>query len=161
MNVSTRMMMGAGAAMLLAGAAMALPTPDYLKAAGASDLFEKQSAQVVLASTSNPKVKSFATMMVTDHSKSTAMVKAAATKSGMAPKPPMLMPKQQAMLAELKAAKGLARDTLYVTQQKMAHEEALATQKDYAATGDKPALRKVAGEIVPVVEHHIHTLSMM
>ena len=148
-------------AMALASAAQALPTMDYLKAAGAGDMFEKQSSQAVLQTTKNAKVRNFADMMIKDHTTSTAEVKAAAMKSGITPKPPMLSPKQATMLSQLKAAKGTARDTLYVEQQKAAHQEALATHEDYAATGDKPALKMTAGKIVPVVKSHIEMLSSL
>ena len=147
--------------MALAGAAQAQPTMDYLKAAGAGDLYEKQSSQVVLQSTKDPKIRDFANMMITDHTKSTADVKAAAKQDGITPKPPMLMPKQTAMISKLRAAKGTARDALYVEQQKAAHQDALATHQDYASTGDKPALKTVASNIVPVVQQHISMLSSM
>ena len=145
----------------LAGAAHAVPTPDYLKAAGAGDMYEKQSSQIVLQSTKNAKLRTFANHMIKDHTTSTAEVKAAAMKSGITPKPPMLMPKQATMISQLKAAKGTARDTLYVEQQKQAHQEALATHQDYASTGDKPALKATAAKIVPVVQSHIDMLQSM
>lgn len=147
--------------MMIAGAAHAMPTMDYLKMAGAGDMYEKQSSQIVLQSTKDAKVRDFANMMITDHTKSTADVKAAAKQDGVSPKPPMLMPKQATMISQLKKAKGPARDALYVEQQKTAHQEALATHQDYASTGDKPALKSVASTIVPVVQQHITMLSSM
>ncbi len=147
------------AGMMLAGAAhAALPPADFVKKAGASDLFEISTAKLE-ASSKNPKIRAFATMMLKDHTKSTADVKAAAIKSGLKPKPPALEPKQQADLAALKQATGTARDTLYVTQQKAAHEEALALHKDNAAGSSAPALKAASAKIVPVVEHHLHELS--
>jgi putative membrane protein len=141
--------------------AQAMPAGAYVKAAGASDLFERQSAQMMLKSTRDPKIKSFASMMIHDHGESTAMVKAAAMRSGLHPKPPMLMPKQSQMLAELRMKHGTDRDMTYVTQQKAAHDEALALQEGYASSGSAPALRMAAGKIVPVVKHHIEMLGQM
>jgi putative membrane protein len=112
----------------------------------------------VLKSTKDPKIRSFAQMMVTDHSKSTAEVKAAAQASGLKPKPPALDAKKSAMIADLSKATGSARDKLYITQQKAAHQEALSLHQGYASTGDKPTLKAVAAKIVPVVEHHIQML---
>lgn len=147
------------AGMMLAGAAhAALPPADFVKKAGASDLFEITTAKLETSS-KNPKIRAFANMMLKDHTKSTADVKAAAIKSGLKPKPPALEPKQQADLAALKQATGTARDTLYVTQQKAAHEEALALHKDNAAGSSAPALKAASAKIVPVVEHHLHELS--
>ena len=154
--------LAAATALMLAGSAMAAPpTPVYLAKAGASDLYEKTSSQIVLASTHNQGVRRFANMMIVDHSKSTANVKAAAMRSGMRAKPPMLNPMQTRMVRDLRQARGADRDRVYIEQQKQAHQMALALQQDYAATGSTPALRRTAGNIVPVVQHHIDMLNGM
>jgi putative membrane protein len=160
-HIKIKALAAIGVAIAGAGIANAMPTMDYIKMAGASDLFERDSARVVLMTTTNPEVKKFATMMVMDHSKSTDMVKSAARASSITPKEPRLMAKQQAMLAELKAAQGPARDTLYISQQKAAHQEALATQQDYATTGPNALLKRTAAQIVPVVQQHISMLNAM
>jgi len=145
--------------MLAAGVAhAALPPADFVKKAGASDLYEI-SASKLETSSKNAKVRAFATMMIKDHQASTAAVKAAAVKSGLKPTPPVLEPKQAADLAALKQASGAARDTLYIAQQKAAHQEALALHKENAAGSSAPALKAASAKIVPVVEHHIHDLS--
>ena len=160
MKLRTQLTLALGASIGLAGVAAAMPTSDYLMKAGASDLYEKKSSMLVLSSTTDPKIKKFANMMIMDHTKSTNMVKAAAMKSGITPKPPMLDADQTAMMSELMAAKGAERDQLYMTQQKTAHQMALDTQSDYASTGDKPALKMAAAKIVPVVKTHISMLDM-
>lgn len=157
----TMTFVGAGVALALSSAAFAVPTPTYLAKAGAGDQYEIQSSKIVAASTTNPDLKTFANEMVTDHTKSTADIKAAAKSSGIMPKPPMLTAKQTADLAALRKATGVARDKLYITQQKAAHNEALALHQDYAASGDKPALKSTASAIVPVVQHHIMMLGQM
>lgn len=133
----------------------------YVAMAGASDLYERTASQVVLKTTTNPQVKAFATMMVTDHHKSTAMVKAAAAKSHIAPAPPALTPEQRRMIADLRAQTGTARDTTYIAQQKTAHSQALVLQQSYANEGTAPALKAAAVKIVPVVAHHIQMLDAM
>ena len=138
------------AATLLAGAAAAAPTPaTYVAKAGAGDLYEKQSSQLVLATSKDPKVRQFATMMIKDHTTSTSEVKAAAMKSGLKPKPPMLEPAQKTMIHQLTAAKGTARDALYEQQQLKAHKMALTLHQDYAANGTAPALKTAAGRDRP------------
>lgn len=146
---------------LIAAPAMAMPTPAYVRAAGAGDLYERQSSQIVLQSTRDPRVRGFAQMMLRDHMNSTAKIKTAARQSGVPVKPPMLMPRQAQMISELRMARGADRDAAYVRQQKMAHEEALATHRDYASTGTARPLRRTAAAIVPVVEHHIEMLRGM
>ena len=160
MKLSNKLTAALAAAVSMAGVAHAAPTATYAMKAGAGDLYEITSSKLVMNS-ANPKIKSFATMMVTDHNKSTAMVKAALAKSNFKPKPPMMNAKQNADVAALRAASGANRDTLYLTQQKSAHQEALALHKDEQATGATPALKTTAGNIVPVVEHHIQMLSSM
>jgi putative membrane protein len=140
--------------------AQAVPTPTYVMKAGASDLFERQSGSL-LSTSHNPKVRSFAMMMVRDHAKSTADVKAAARASRVAVKPPRLNAMQARNLAALRNARGEARDRLYVEQQKAAHQDALALQQTYAQSGRAAPLRRVAGRIIPEVQHHIEMLSTM
>jgi putative membrane protein len=153
------------AAVTLAFAAPAMAqstTPaGYVAAAGAGDLYEKTSSQLVLQSTRNAGIRSFARMMVTDHAKSTAMVKAAATKSGVRPAPPALTPAQNEMVTQLRNATGAARDQAYLTQQRTAHQQALALHRGYAADGGAAPLKATAAKIVPVVQHHIEMLQGM
>ena len=87
MTARTPMMIAASFAALPAAALAQTPSA-YVAAAGASDLFEQTSSKLVLRTTRDAKVRSFATMMVQDHAKSTGMVKAAAAKSGVKPAPP-------------------------------------------------------------------------
>jgi putative membrane protein len=141
--------------------AQTMPASAFVKAAGASDLYERQSSQLVLQTTKNDKVRSFATMMLKDHANSTAMVKTAATQAGVKPTPPMLTPSQQKMIADLRAQTGTARDTAYISQQKQAHEQALALHTGYARSGDAAPLKAVAAKIAPVVDHHLAMLKGM
>jgi putative membrane protein len=155
----------ASAAMLVTAPAFAQIKPmapaEYVATAGASDLYERTSSQIVLASTRNPKVRAFATMMIQDHGKSTAAVKAAAMKSRVKPTPPKLNPLQTELVAELNAETGQARDAAYIAQQRAAHGQALNVQKAYAADGTAAPLKAAAAGIVPVVEHHIEMLKAM
>lgn len=57
-------------------AAQVMSPAEYVKMAGASDLYERQSSELVLQSTKNPEIRDFATMMIAHHTQSTADVKA-------------------------------------------------------------------------------------
>lgn len=146
--------------MPVAAYAQAIPVTTYLSKAGASDLFERQSG-MVMSTSRNREIKSFATMMVRDHAQSTADVKAAARMAHLAAKPPRLTAMQARDLASLRRARGQDRDRLYVQQQKAAHQDALALQQGYADGGRVAPLQRVARKIVPVVQHHIEMLSSM
>ena len=153
----------ATAALFVAAPATAqvMSPSEYVATAGASDLYERTSSQVVLESTQNPALRSFAQMMIDHHTKSTADVKAAAMRAKVKAAPPMLNPTQTEMVAELRAETGPARDATYIAQQKAAHGQALAVQKAYAMDGTAAPLKTAAMSIVPVVERHIAMLKTM
>ena len=134
----------------------ALPAKTYIMKAGASDQYEIQSSKLLLASTTNPSLKTFASEMVTDHMKSTADGKAAAASAHIAVLPPGLTTS-----AARRGPMDPARDALYVSQQKTAHQKALMLQQDYAANGTVASLKTAASNIVPVVQHHIAMLDAM
>lgn len=141
--------------------AQAMTAQQYVATAGASDLYERTASEIVLESTQNPGIRSFATMMVADHGKSTDQVKAAAARTRLRVAPPQLTPAQQEMIAQLRAERGPARDAAYLAQQRAAHGQALSVQKAYAEGGRVASLRQAAAGIVPVVEHHIMMLKAM
>jgi len=115
----------------------------------------------VLQSTTDPKVRSFAQMMIEHHARSTADVKAAAARSRVNAPAPKLNPLQTEMVAQLRAEQGPARDAAYIAQQKAAHGQALNVQKAYAMDGTAPRLKAAAAKIVPVVQSHIEMLKTM
>lgn len=143
----------------VAQAPMAGPT--YVMKAGAGDQYEIQSSRLLLTSTKNAKLRSFATMMVSDHTKSTADVKAAAMRAGLHPAPPKLDAMGTKNVAALRAATGTTRDQLYVEQQKAAHQRALTLHQSYSQSGTAVPLKTVAASIAPVVQGHITELSAM
>ena len=142
-------------------AAQVMAPAEYVNTAGASDLYERQSSQIVLQTTQDPKVRQFAQQMIAEHTTSTADVKAAAARSRVPVAPPALMPAQSELIAELRAESGPARDAIYLAQQKASHNQALDVQKAYAMDGTAPALKAAAGKTVPVVESHIAMLKAM
>lgn len=152
----------AAVALVASPAAAQVMTPaEYVATAGASDLYERQSSQMMLESTQDPKIRAYAQMMITDHAKSTADVKAAAIRSRVRAAPAKLNPLQTEKIAELRAATGPDRDRAYVAQQRASHNQALDVHKAYAMDGAAPALKAAATKIVPVVTHHVEMLKAM
>lgn len=133
----------------------------YVPAAGASDLYEKTSSEIVLKVAKSAEVRRYAQMMISDHGKTTAQVTAAAKASGMTVLPPKLMPNQAKMIADLSAAPASGREKMYLTQQLAAHRVALALHQGYAKSGDQPALKKVAATEVPIVQKHLTEVEVM
>ena len=123
--------------------------------AGAGDLYEVQSSQLVLETTQTPDIRRFAQMMVEHHTETTQDAAAAAMRAGMTPPTPMLDAPKTAMLNALRLYNGVQRDRLYLTQQMMAHKEALGLMKTYAETGETPELKVAAQATVAIVQSHL------
>ncbi len=133
----------------------------YVAKAGAGDMWEIESSRALLAKSKRADVKAFAQMMIDNHGKSTAKIKAAAGIASIEATPPTLDPDQQKMLDEIKNADAAMIDGIYLRHQKTAHDAALALHRAYSTNGDTDSLKKAAGEIVPVVENHIAELQKL
>jgi putative membrane protein len=132
-----------------------LMAPGYLAMAASSDQFEIQSGQLAQQMSQTMAVRNFGQMLVTDHTRTTAQLAAAAQTAGVAVPPPALMPNHQQMLDQLRAAAGPGFDTAFRDGQTMAHQEALQLHQNYASGGDVPALTAVAAQAVPVIQMHL------
>ncbi|MFE8583007.1 DUF4142 domain-containing protein [Sphingomonas sp. NCPPB 2930] len=141
-------------------AAATAKAPDYVKAAGMSDLYEITSSKLALQKSRNADVRRFAQMMIDHHQQTTAATVQAARQDGLRPTPPRLGG-AQASIGELNRASGDAFDRLYIGQQIPAHQAALALHQGFAANGDKPALKASAQSAVPIVQQHIQMLQQM
>lgn len=134
---------------------------DFVTMAAASDMYEIQAAKIAEKRSKNPDVIAFAKRMITDHTKSTQMVKKAIADSGRTDlKPPSELPAdKKAMIEALNNASAADFDKTYLDQQTMAHQEALALMMAESQSGDVPQLKDAAGMILPVVQMHIDMLS--
>ncbi|MBB3694390.1 DUF4142 domain-containing protein [Sphingomonas sp. BK580] len=153
---------------ILAGAVVAVPVgaqamspARYLEAAGAADLYERAASQMVLESTTDAKVRDLARMMLADHARGSATLRAAAARARVRVSAAALSPLQTEWVAELRAETGLARDATYVAQQRAAHARALALHQAYAAGGGAATLRAAAARIAAVVARHAEALKAM
>lgn len=135
--------------------------PGYLATAASGDQFEIQSAQLAMQMSQNPAVRSFAQMLINDHSRMTQQLVATAQSAGLMPPPPALMPMHQQMLDQLRMAPMGSFDVAFRDVQVNAHQQALALHQNYAASGDVPALRTVAGAAVPVIQGHLNHAQML
>lgn len=135
----------------------------YMTEAGQSDLYEVTSSRLALARARSTEVKTFAQHMIDEHTKTTQMIMDAARSAGLSPPPAPPAPDnmRQALLDGLEQTSPNEPKTFeqrYVAQQMQAHREALALHQNYAQKGDNAALRQVAGQIVPHIQHHIAML---
>ena len=133
-----------------------LLAPGFLAQAASGDQFEMQSSQLALQMSQSPAVRSFAQTLITDHTRMSADMAAAAQAAHLIPPPAVILPPQQAMLDQLRAtAAGPAFDMAFRDAQVSGHQGALALMQNYAANGDVPALRNAASQAVPVIQSHL------
>ena len=138
----------------------ALPTDasGFATAVAASDLYEIESARLAQSKANSAEIKEFAGHLQTDHQKSSAELKAAATQVKLTVTP-ALDPEKQAMLDQLKAASGAEFDRLFLEQQKAAHQKALALLQSFADGGEAEPLKAFAKKASGVVQGHIEHLN--
>jgi len=133
-----------------------LLAPGFLAHAGSANQFEIQSAQLALQASTNPAVQNFANMLIADHTAMGQQVAAAATSAGLTPPPPTLLPSEQAMYDQLRAAgTGPSFDMAFQQAQISAHQQGISLMQNYSANGDVPALRTVAAQAIPVMQKHL------
>ncbi len=132
---------------------------DFAAAVAASDLYEIESGQLAADKANSAELKSFAQMLVADHQKSTADLKAAA---GSLNPPvtiaPMLDQEKLTMIDQLKKAPAGQFDQAFIDQQKQAHRKALDLLTSYQQSGDSQPLKDFAAKAAPVVQAHLDKL---
>ena len=126
---------------------------DCVMAAAEADLFEVESSRVALQRSANPAVRAFAQMMIDDHTRSTNEIGAALQSLGMAPPPPTLGTAMAQRLDALRTTTG-PFDAMYMHEQVLAHESALALHQSCSVNAQAP-LAGVHASIVPVVQGHL------
>jgi putative membrane protein len=133
-----------------------LLAPGFLAQAASGDQFEIQSSQLALTASQSAGVRNFANTMISDHTRLSQAMSAAAAAARLQPPAPTLLPAQQAMLDQLRSAgTGYSFDQAYQQVQITAHQNALTLFQNYAASGDLPPIRTAAGQAVPTIQSHL------
>jgi putative membrane protein len=129
---------------------------DFVMVASQTDEYERQAGALAGQKGKEAKVRDFGKLMVTDHTKTSQDLMAAAMKDGLTPPPgpPMLRPDQTQMLSALRNATSNF-DRTYIGQQVKVHQNALKVMQTYASKGDKPALKAAAAKTEGIVRHHL------
>lgn len=130
--------------------------PAFVQMAAVSDMFEIQAARLAQQRAQSPAVKSFASQMIKDHTKSTNDLTAAITASGQSLTVPTALPQdKQAALDDLNKASPTEFDKDYMGGQVDAHQDALNLLQRYAEDGDVDQLKSFAAATAPVVQQHL------
>ena len=133
----------------------------FVPLAASANQFEIDSSQLALQRAQSAPVKEFAQQMVKDHTAAAAKMKLALATTKLQPPPAALNAKDQQALDSLRATNGAAFDKAYVEAQYKAHTEAVALFTAYAQNGDNPALKALAGELLPTLKSHLEHVSKL
>jgi putative membrane protein len=131
-------------------------TPDFIKEAAVSDMFEVQSSELAQQKATDQATKDFAAHMIKDHSKTTSdltsLVQSGKVKADI---PAKLDSAHQSMLDKLKSLNGADFTKQYRSDQESGHKDAVSLFKRYSDGGDNPELKAWAAETLPTLEDHL------
>ncbi|MGH8417760.1 MAG: DUF4142 domain-containing protein [Pseudomonas sp.] len=136
------------------GAFAAQSNDDFVEDASAKGVAEVEAGKLAQEKGTAADVKSFAEMMVTDHTAANEKLKSiAASKKLEVSSNQQLMDKAKAMILELRSAKSF--DQAYANNQVKAHEATIALFEDEAANGKDADLKAFATETLPKLKAHL------
>lgn len=128
----------------------------FVNTIAAGDRFEIETSKLVPSSAASAQVMGFAKQLIAAHTASTAKLKAivATDPSGIVIDD-QLSTAQQATLEDMKSKKGYIFDAAYLAALTHGHDQTLTELKNYAASGDNPALKEFATGLIPTVTEHL------
>jgi putative membrane protein len=130
-------------------------TPDFVKEVAISDMFEIESNKLAQEK-GNAAEKSFASQMVTDHTKTSTALKGLVSGGKVnAELPAALDSSHQSKLDKLKGESGKDFSSDFVSMQVSAHKDAVSLFERYAKGGDNADLKNWAGTTLPTLKHHL------
>jgi putative membrane protein len=130
-------------------------TADFVKEVAISDMFEIESSKVA-QDKGNAAEKSFASQMITDHTKTSTELKGLVSSGKVkAELPPALDSSHQSKLDQLKGESGKDFSSDFDSMQVSAHKDAVSLFERYAKGGDNADLKNWAGKTLPTLKHHL------
>jgi len=130
-------------------------TADFVKEVAISDMFEIQSNQLGQMK-GNAAEKSFASQMVTDHTKTSTELKGMVSSGKVKTElPTALDSSHQSKLDKLKEKSGKDFSSDFDSMQVDAHKDAVSLFERYAKSGDNTELKNWAGKTLPALKHHL------
>jgi putative membrane protein len=130
-------------------------TPDFLKEVAISDMFEIESSKLAQQK-GDAAEKTFASQMVTDHTKTSTELKGMVTGGKVkADLPTALDSSHQSKLDKLRGENGKDFSSDYDSMQVSAHKDAVSLFERYAKGGENADLKNWAGKTLPALKHHL------
>lgn len=129
----------------------------YVQNAAASDMFEIETSKLALEKAAKPSVKTYAQMIIDEHTKSSNELMAAATQAKLSGQIAMPADKQ-AKVDALRGLSGAEFDRQYLADQRSGHQETLAKVNGYLAAAPAGPLKDHASKVTGVVQKHLNSL---
>jgi putative membrane protein len=130
-------------------------TDDFVKEVAISDMFEIESSKLA-EQKGDAAEKTFASQMVTDHTKTSTELKGLVSSGKVKSELPVALDSShQSKLDKLKDQSGEDFSSDFDSLQVSAHKDAVSLFERYAKGGDNPALKDWAGKTLPTLQHHL------
>jgi len=126
----------------------------FLQNVAEGGMAEVEAGKLAKANASSPAVKSFAAMMVKDHSAANAKLQKIAADSGVT-LPTQLSAEHQAMKGKLSELSGEAFDKEYLRGQLKDHEVTVILLRTQIDSGQNADAKGFASQTLPTVETHL------
>lgn len=127
---------------------------EFLTKAASGDMLEVQMGKEVAKRATTAGAKQAAEKMVSDHTKSSAELKALAAKKNIT-LPTVLGEDQQKIYNDVLTKKGADLDKEYVQQMVKDHKEDVSEYQDAATGGTDPEVKAFAQKNVPILQMHL------
>jgi putative membrane protein len=129
-------------------------TADFVKEAAMSDMTEIAASKLG-QERGNAQEKTFASQMITDHTKTSEELKSMAPANVKAAIPTALDSSSQSKIDKLRDAKPDNFSSDFDSMQVSAHKDAVSLFERYAKGGEDPKLKDWAGKTLPALQHHL------
>lgn len=127
---------------------------EFMQSAAHSDQNEMQLSKMALTKGVSPTAKALANQMITDHTKSTAMLKPIAAKAGVT-LPTDMDAEHKALAPTMAKLSGKEFETKYLAQMVTDHQKTANTLKAHQAMTKDTQLQGWISTTLPVVEGHL------
>ncbi|KAA9331375.1 DUF4142 domain-containing protein [Hymenobacter busanensis] len=128
--------------------------PEFMMSAAHSDQNEIQLSKMALDKGVSGTAKEHANMMIKDHTKSTADLKAIAAKKNVT-LPTDMDAEHKAIAEQMKALSGKEFEQRYLQQMVMDHQKTLNTLNAHNSMTQDPDVKGFIGKVTPVVQGHL------
>jgi putative membrane protein len=134
---------------------MSPSTEDFVTQVAISDMFEIEASKLAQQK-GNATEKTFASQMVSDHTKTSAELKGLISSGKVKIQlPTAIDSSHQSKLDKLKGASGEDFSSDFNSMQVSAHKNAVSLFERYAKGGDNADLKDWAGKTLPALKHHL------